>query len=114
MRTPYGAACPFYYEDYYRGRQTQACRLIERTPGGGRWKPYLCATCPVPRIVGANACPHLALEARVAKTWLGLREQVRIYAVCALRLVEVPRPEIGCGECHLHRLPSSATEEHPG
>ena len=109
MRTPYGAECPFYYADYYRGRETQACRLIERTLSGGAWKPFLCATCPVPRIVQANACPHLALEARVTKTWLGLREQVRVYAVCTLRLVEVERPEIGCGECHLHRsLPPSS------
>lgn len=108
MRTPYGAECPFYYEDYHRGRQIQTCRLIERTPNGGRWKPYLCATCPVPRIVRANACPYMALEARVVKIWLGLREVVRPFALCTLRMTEVLRPEIGCGECHRHRSSAAA------
>ena len=49
-------------------------RLEERT--GGRWKPSLCKSCPVPDILRQNACPNMALEARVNKTLLGLREEV--------------------------------------
>ena len=42
MRTPAGSDCPFYFEDYFRGRQLQECRLLARTPGAGRWAPDLC------------------------------------------------------------------------
>ena len=100
MRTPAGSECKFYYEDYFRGRETHECRLLDRNPEGGVWKPALCKTCPVPKIVRANACPNLALEAKVEKTLLGLRERVRVYAVCTSRMIEVDDPATGCGECH--------------
>jgi len=100
MRTPAGTECPFYYEDFFRGRNKQACRLIERTPKGGSWIPQLCSTCPVPRIVRANACPNLLLQARVLSLLLGLKKQVEVSAVCTLTLEKVSEPEIGCGRCH--------------
>ena len=31
---------------------------------------------------------------------LGLRERVRVYAVCTSRMIEVDDPATGCGECH--------------
>jgi hypothetical protein len=31
---------------------------------------------------------------------LGLRERVKIYAVCTKKLIEVAQPAVGCGECH--------------
>ncbi len=62
MRTPAGTECPFYYEDFHRGREHQECRLIERTPDGGKYTPDLCARCRVPRILQANACEHMVLE----------------------------------------------------
>jgi hypothetical protein len=103
MRTPGGKECKYYYADYYRGRETQVCRLLAANPNGGRWKPSHCASCPVPDILRQNACPNLVLEGKIQKTLLGLREQVVVYAVCTHRLVEVENPAIGCGECHLHR-----------
>jgi hypothetical protein len=100
MRTPAGSECPFYYEDFHRGRSTQACRLIERTPNGGRWTPDLCRRCRVPRIVMANACPNLVLEGRVHGRLLGLVRRVDISATCTRTLGPVAEPEVGCGHCH--------------
>jgi hypothetical protein len=100
MLTPAGTECPFYYADFFRGRDKQACRLIERTPRGGTWSPELCSTCRVPRILQANACPNLVLQARVRSRLLGLKKQVQISAICSQTLEEVEEPEIGCGRCH--------------
>ncbi len=100
MQTPAGKECKFYYQDYFRGRETRECRLLQRNPEGGVWKPSHCTQCPVPDVLRQNACPNLALEARVEKTLLGLRERVRVYAVCAQHLTEVPGPAVGCGHCH--------------
>jgi hypothetical protein len=105
MRTPAGAECPYYYEDFHRGRSQQECRLIERTPAGGRWTPNLCGGCPVPRILMANACPHLVLEARVASGLLGLRRRVDVSAMCTLTLEPVAEPRVGCSQCHF-QLPT--------
>jgi hypothetical protein len=103
MRTPAGKECRYYYADYYRGREKQECRLLELNPDGGRWKPSLCSSCPVPDILRQNACPNLVLEGRVHKSFLGLREEVKVYAVCTHKMTEVENPAVGCGECHLHR-----------
>ncbi len=100
MLTPAGTECPFYYADFYRGRDKQECRLIERTPKGGIWSPELCSTCRVPRILLANACPNLLLQARVRSGLLGLRKRVEISAICSETLDPVDEPEIGCGLCH--------------
>ena len=103
VKTPYGQECRFYYQDFYRGRSTRECRLIGRNPNSGRWEATLCRDCPVPGIVRDNACPNMALEARVVKGFLGLTRRVEVYAVCTLTLTEVQEPRVGCGQCHLHR-----------
>jgi hypothetical protein len=100
MRTPAGTECLFYYQDFHRGRARQECRLIDRTPGGGIYSPDLCTNCRVPRIVNANACPNMILEARVATGFLGFRKRVKITATCTRSLEPVAEPEIGCGLCH--------------
>ncbi len=100
MRTPAGIECPHYYEDFHRGRGRQECRLIERTPDGGRWAPDLCRRCIVPRIRMANACPNLILEARVRSGLLGLGRGVEVSASCVRSGEAVKEPEIGCGFCH--------------
>lgn len=113
MRTPAGHECRFYYADYYRGRQKQECRLIDQNPRSDRWTPGLCQTCPVPKLLLANACPHMILEARVGKGFLGLSRQVQVTAACTKCLCDVPEPAIGCGHCHeidalpLHPAPDS-------
>ena len=105
MRTPAGTECPYYYEDFYRGRSAQECRLIGRNARSEPWEPTLCARCTVPAILRANACPHMVLEARVVRRWLGLVRRVEVYAVCTEYQVEVEDPYVGCGHCH----PQAAT-----
>jgi hypothetical protein len=100
MQTPAGTECPHYYADFQRGRHRQECRLIDRTPNGGRWAPDLCSRCPVPRIVLANACPHMILEGRVRAGILGFGRRVEVNASCAKSLETGFAPEIGCSECH--------------
>ncbi len=100
MRTPAGSDCPFYHADFHRGRQLQECRLVARTPGGGRWGPDLCGRCRVPAIQRANACTHLVLQARVRQGVLGLGRGIDISATCVRSGGPVPAPEVGCGLCH--------------
>lgn len=100
MRTPAGRECPYFYGDYRRGRTHEECRLLDANPDGGRWRPALCHSCPVPGIAMANACPHMALRARVSRRWLGFIEQVEVTAHCRRMNSSVAEPEIGCGHCH--------------
>ncbi len=100
MRTPAGFDCEFFHADYFRGRNVEECRLIARNPRSEKWTPGLCRDCPVPRVLRANACPHLVLEAAVAKTFLGLGRKVQLSARCTKSLKDVPEPEVGCGQCH--------------
>ena len=105
MITPAGTECRFYYEDYFRGRERQECRLINQNPESDPWQAKYCQSCPVPGILRANACPNLVLEGRVVKGFLGLSRKVAVSAICSKYLVDVPRPHVGCGHCH---------EERPG
>jgi hypothetical protein len=100
MRTPAGFECKYFYANYYRGRNQQECRLIGKDPAKGQWTPGLCRDCPVPKITRVNACHHLLLDARVVKTWAGLGRKVEVSATCSKSLVEVVKPEVGCGHCH--------------
>jgi len=54
----------------------------------------------VPRILLANACPNLVIQASVSPGVLGLGRRVNVRAECLLSLTEVAEPEIGCGRCH--------------
>ena len=98
MITPAGKECRFYYEDYFRGRSTQECRLIGRNPDSDPWEPSLCATCPVPGILEANSSPHLALEGKVVRRFY-FQKRVSVYAVCSRHLVELKDPHVGCPQC---------------
>ena len=100
MRTPAGSECPYYYEDFYRGRSKQECRLIDRNRQSEPWEPKLCGRCPVPEILRANACPNMVLEARVVRRWFGLVHRVEVFAVCTEYETEVDNPYVGCGHCH--------------
>ena len=103
VKTPYGRECRYYYQDFYRGRSRQECRLIGRNPASERWEPPLCRDCPVPSILSDNACPTMALEGQVVKGFLGLTRRVQVYAVCTLTATQVQEPRVGCGQCHQHR-----------
>ncbi len=100
MKTPYGQDCKFYYADYYRGHDTQNCRLLERNPNSAPWFVGLCQTCPVPGILAANNCPHLRLRGWVGKGFLGITKKVEIEAYCLEQEEVVKNPEVGCGHCH--------------
>ena len=100
MITPAGQECAFYYQDFHRKRATQECRLIERNPESEAWQPSLCADCPVPGILRANASPHLALEAKVVRRFF-VQRRVAIYAVCSKHLVELRDPHVGCPQCQV-------------
>jgi hypothetical protein len=102
VRTPAGVDCEFYYQDYHRGRGYQECRLIARDRTSEPWRPGLCRTCPIPRILRANRCPNMALEARVKRRF-GLLRRVEVLAVCTLQQCQVKEPMVGCGECHRYR-----------
>ena len=101
MITPAGRECPYFYEDFHRGRAIQECRLLEEAPGGGEYTPDLCTKCTVPGIVMANACQNMVLEAKVGRGFLGLRRRIEVKAFCTQTLKDVLEPEIGCGQCHL-------------
>jgi hypothetical protein len=100
MRTPAGSECPYYFEDFHRGKDRQECRLIGDSPNAGTWAPDLCGKCQVPRITMANACPNLVLEAKVRSGILGMGRGVEVSSSCVHIAGPVEVPQIGCGHCH--------------
>ncbi len=100
MRTPAGKECPYFYGDYYRGRQREECRLLAGASPPLRWQRHLCETCPVPQIAQANACPHLHLIPRLERPFPFLRQEVRLSTHCDLSGKADFDPHIGCGQCH--------------
>lgn len=100
MRTPAGFECTFFYGNYFRGRKDEECRLIGSTPPPNHWTPDICAKCPVPAILRANACEHMELRAKVQRPLLGLIKRVDVSAYCVKSKKDVPEPHIGCGQCH--------------
>lgn len=100
MRTPAGSECKFFYGNYFRGRKQEECRLIGDAPPPGHWTPDLCAKCPVPEILQANACGNMELKARVRRSLLGLIKRVEVTAFCSKSQSTVAEPHIGCGQCH--------------
>jgi hypothetical protein len=108
MKTPFGAECPYFFGDYYRGRSREECRLLP--PAAlNRWTSDLCRSCPVPGINRANACPNLSLSAQISSSFLGLGKRMKISAYCTLSKTDVREPEVGCGQCH--PLPPEFLEE---
>ena len=99
MKTPAGTECPYFYGNYFRGRNMEECRLLKAA--GERWTPDLCKTCPVPGISRANACEFLRLNPTVERPVSALfQRRVKISATCDKTHRSVAEPHIGCGECH--------------
>jgi hypothetical protein len=109
MRTPAGFDCKYFYGDYYRGNNREECRLINHPINETPWTRDLCSQCPVPRILLANACPNMEMDAHVVKHFLGLRKQVVIHSYCTFSKKDVAEPEIGCGKCH--EIPPMAVQK---
>lgn len=98
MRTPAGAECRYYYEDFNRGRQTQECRLVQRGRDALPWTPDLCGRCQVPAILRANGSPDLRLTLRVRKRF-GLFKQLELEARCSRHDLPIEAPMQGCERC---------------
>ena len=99
MRVPStGKECPFFYGDYYRGREHEECRLVG--DADARWNLKYCETCPVPDIVRANSCPNMILTGETSSGFLGLRKKMKVSAYCRKTHRDVSNPYVGCGECH--------------
>ncbi len=111
MKTPYGRECKFFYGDYFRGHETQACRLLERNPNSDPWFVALCQTCPVPDILADNQNPNLRLRGWVDKGFLGLTKKVKVEAMCAKHGIEVPDPRLGCVQCRAETLPAGLARD---
>lgn len=101
MRTPAGNECRYFYGDYYRGRQNEECRLLNSANPPLSWSSELCVTCPVPRILLANACQYMELHPRVERLipLIGKR-QVKVRTFCSRSQRVDFDAYIGCGECH--------------
>jgi hypothetical protein len=103
MRTPAGKECRYYYEDFFRGREVQECRLIQENPESMRWHPSDCARCPVPAILGANSSPDLALKLTVRPKLLGLGRKLDVTASCLKHHIDIEDPFVGCPKCNAER-----------
>jgi hypothetical protein len=115
MKTPYGKECKYYYADYYRGKSTQECRLIEANRASAPWKPALCQNCPVPDILQANGSPNLVLRGEVGKSMLGLLQKVRVTPYCREHKIEIKNPKTGCDQCRARTsLATAAPGNKPG
>ena len=100
MRTPAGKDCRFFYGDYFRGRDHEECRLLGDASPPLAWKPELCASCPVPDVLLANACTNLVLAPRLVRPFPFTRQQVQVRSFCSKTHRSAFDPRIGCGECH--------------
>lgn len=99
MKTPAGSECPYFYGDYFRGRNIEECRLLKTA--GQEWTRDLCKSCPVPEISRANACQFMQLRAKVGRPLSSaFLRRVQVQAFCEKSQKNVSEPQIGCGECH--------------
>ncbi|MBG0787137.1 MAG: hypothetical protein H0S79_18740 [Anaerolineaceae bacterium] len=93
-----GKECPYFYGDYYRGREHEECRLLSNA--SSEWSQKDCQSCPVPEILLANSCPNMILTSEIKKGLLGIGRKVEISAYCKKTHRDVKNPYVGCGECH--------------
>ena len=103
MKTPAGKECRFYYQDFFRGRSEQECRLIKANARSPQWRPKDCANCPVPDILAANSNPNLVLEGTAKPGILRIGRHVEVRAFCSRHLIDVDKPEVGCPQCAAER-----------
>lgn len=103
MRTPAGKECHFYYEDFFRGRNVQECRLVKASENSAAWHPSDCSKCPVPDILNANASPDMELSLTINTSMLGLRRQLVVLASCTRHNIMIEDPFIGCPKCNESR-----------
>lgn len=98
MKTPAGAPCAFYYEDFRRGADIQECRA-DKSPHSAEWQPGDCARCAVPGILVANGSPFLRLRIDIRPGVLRIGRRVDVEARCH-RHGPIADPHVGCGVCN--------------
>jgi hypothetical protein len=103
MRTPNGKECPHYYADYYRGRNTQECRLLVNDHDSPPWQATDCNRCPVPDIRSANASPNLHLALSIRPILLGFGRRMTVTATCEKHGILIDDPFVGCAQCSAER-----------
>ncbi len=106
MRTPAGKECKFYFGDFHRGRNVQACRLIERNPDSSPWEPKICQSCPVPDILQVNQSKNLKLDGKVVKKLFGFVKEIEIEGWCSECFRQVSNLKRGCANCTAQQGPS--------
>lgn len=102
--------CRYFYGDYYRGKNKEACRLLEANPNNPHpWKRSYCDSCPVPELLIASNSRDLVLEAAVVKRFL--RGQVTVtFAVCTKHMEELADPRF-CPKCAAAQQPSTTNAD---
>lgn len=97
--------CRYFHGDYFRGKNSESCRLIEATPTSPRpWRRKLCDSCPVPEIVITSNSRDLLLEGEVRRKFL--RDQVEVtFAICGKHMLQLVDPR---------HCPACAAEETDG
>jgi len=103
MITPAGKECRYYYEDYFRGRDIEECRLVKANPESARWHPKDCAKCPVPAILAANASLDMELTLTIRPTLLGFHRVFEVSAFCIKHRIPISDPFVGCEKCNAER-----------
>jgi hypothetical protein len=99
VRTPAGAECAYYYEDFARGASRQECRA-PRAANSGRWQPPFCGVCPVPGILAANSSPQLDLRVAMKRGPFGIGRRVEVEAWCVVHGPVIDDPHVGCPACN--------------
>jgi len=100
MRTPAGKECRFFYGNYFRGNNTEECRLLNSASLKLNWTPGLCFSCPVPDILLANACQNMELIPRLVRPFPFIKQQVEVDSYCRKEGRSGFDPHVGCGSCH--------------
>lgn len=96
--------CRYFYGDYFRGKNKEACRLIEANPDNQRpWRRSLCDRCPVPELLLTSNSRDLLLEAEVKRGFLRDRIEVT-FAVCPRHRLELSDPR-HCPQCAAEATP---------
>lgn len=103
MRNPDGKECRHYYEDFYRGREIQECRLVQTNPDSLRWQPNDCSKCSVPGILQANSDPNLELTVTITTSLLGFIRRLEVTARCIKHNTPIEDPFVGCPLCNDER-----------
>ncbi len=94
--------CRYFHGDYFRGKNVEACRLLEANPDNPiPWKRKHCDGCPVPEVIIGSNCRTLELEGTVKRQFL--RERVEItFAVCTRHMEQLSDPLV-CPLCAAER-----------